>query len=365
MHDWISENPNQTVVLCGAGASQPHVPLSKDLGELVLDFLDSEATTQSQYDRLWMQVSEELRKLEDSNVEYLFQTLETLTYQESDPTRHWITGFKKIGSWDDSAEGREEFQAMAKLLMHRFQMTAYSIIDRESKDANLAHYRPMLNAGLSGIVTLNYDTLIERASIKHGAAVSTGATSWDGGYRWDFPDDCLPLLKLHGSVNWRLSNAEYEHWGIPRVGLYEVKGAADPAPNKLIDASLIFGAGNKLRHTGPWPALYSRFESMLAAARTLVIVGYSFADPHVDSAITRWASASGQHRILVVDPFSAEAPPLRSSIGYLRYAMDPSYVDERGGESYAARHPELARLEIVRKEAVEALPELFAGSSSL
>ncbi|WP_193786990.1 SIR2 family protein, partial [Leucobacter celer] len=235
---------------------------------------------------------------------------------------------------------------------------AYEIVDARSKGAELSHFIPMLNAPLAGIVSLNYDLLIEHAAAAAGVRISTGAQEWDGGPRWQFPENAIPLLKLHGSVSWRFSRADIPHWGIPRIGIYEVEDARAAAPkNNRLDSKLIFGGGNKLRPDEPWPALYAAFEDLLDEADTLIIIGYSFRDPHVDAAVRRWAAQSGSRRIINVDPYPQSNPSIFSSVGDLRYALDPTYVTEGGLPSLCADRD--ARFELIEKTALAGIPEVF------
>lgn len=358
MHPWISTEAKKTVVLLGAGASQPNVPLANQLTQLIKDSLDEELVHDNSIHALWRAIRPELDAIGD-NVEYLYQAIETLSYQDIDPTRHWILGFKKYGDYEDSDEGTQAFQRDARIVTGLIASTAYRIVDKKSAAADLAHFQSLLEAPLAGIVSLNYDLLIERAAAATGVPVSTGAQEWDGGPRWRFPEDAIPLLKLHGSVSWRFSRAEIPHWGIPRIGIYEVEDAQAPAPeNNRLDSKLIFGGGNKLRPDEPWPALYAAFEDLLAEAETLVIIGYSFSDPHVDAAIRRWAAQSGSRRIINIDPYPIEHPSISSSIGDLRYALDPTCITEEGIPGLQ-RSSDEARFTLIKRKAHVGIPEVF------
>jgi hypothetical protein len=237
-------------------------------------------------------------------------------------------------------------------------MSAYSIVEQASATASTAHFEPLLRAPIVGVATLNYDTLVEDAARQCGVALGTGADNWDSGPQWRFPNDRRPLLKVHGSVNWRHSRILDPSWGIPRVGIYELDSGARAAPNGRVDADLIFGGGNKLRPEGPWPALYSAFEGLLSRAELLVVVGYSFRDAHVDAAIRRWASGAPNRRIIDIDPYPKAQPSVLSSIGNLRHALDPDYVSAEG--TLGLLHgTDVRRFALVRQGAVEALPEIF------
>jgi hypothetical protein len=360
VHQWIDEARGRTVVLLGAGASQPAVPMTRELTQLVVDYLTAEYRGGNAVHQLWRAILPVIQGLvnEKHDIEYLFQAVETLGYRDSDPTRHWIRGFSRYGPYKRSRPGREDFARDAERLAHAIETAAYGIIENRSTGASTVHFEPLLNAPIVGIATLNYDTLVEDAARRCGVALSTGADEWDSGPRWRFPNDRRPLLKLHGSVNWRRSRILDPSWGLPRVGIYEVGSGARAAPNGRVDANLVFGGGNKLRPEGPWPALYSAFEDLLFGADVLVVVGYSFRDAHVDAAIRRWASAARNRRIIDIDPCPRERPSQYSSIGDLRHALDPDYVSAEGTEGLL-RGTDVRRFELVQERTVEGLPHVF------
>lgn len=359
MHEWIEGAAGRTVVLLGAGASQPFVPMSRELTPLVLDYLDETYSAGLPSHQLWRAISPEARKLGD-DIEYLYQAVETLGYQDRDPTRHWVEGFRRFGPYQDSEEGRAEFGRDARFLTETIASAAYGIIRERSKSATTEHFEPLLRAPLAGIITLNYDTLVETAARSIDVALSTGAEEWDAGLRWTFPASYVPLLKLHGSVNWRESRAIEPTWQIPRVGLYELDDPAAPAPNGRIDANLVFGGGNKLRPDGPWPALFTAFGDLLESAEVLVAVGYSFRDIHVDLAIRRWAAMDVRRKIINIDPFPNETAPVRSSYGDLRYALDPDYIAP-DGTTGLLHERNFRRFTQVKLTAVAGLPEVFGS----
>ena len=358
MHDWIAESEGRTVALLGAGASQPAVPLARDLGPLVLEYLDNSLGGDLPVHKLWQAISPIARSL-DGDVEYLHQAVETLSHQDQDPARHWIDGrFRSLGSYDDSTEGRAEFQRDAGLIVHEIVSAAYGIVRSQSVAAPTRHFEPLLRASVAGIVTLNYDTIIETAAQRLNIAVSTGAPEWDAGPQWRFRHGALPILKLHGSVNWRMSRPITPSTGMPRVAIYEVNDPSAAAPNGRVDASLVFGGGNKLRPDGPWPALYSAFEQILTHADVVVIVGYSFRDPHVDLALERWAAGSATRRIINIDPMPAAAPSIMSTLGGLRHALDPDYESPDGSRGLL-HGTGTRRFELIVESVELGLPHVF------
>ncbi|WP_157501979.1 hypothetical protein, partial [Leucobacter celer] len=128
MHPWIDPEARKSVVLLGAGASQPKVPLANQLTQLVKEELDGELTGDNAVSILWREIRPDLDAISD-NVEELYQAIETLSYQDIDPTRHWVTGFKKYGDYEDSDAGRTAFQQDAGRLTYMVGSRAYEIVD--------------------------------------------------------------------------------------------------------------------------------------------------------------------------------------------------------------------------------------------
>lgn len=58
------------------------------------------------------------------------------------------------------------------------------------------------------IATLNYDNGIELMSHSNRIQFSTGIEKWSSQGRFDFEDDGISLLKLHGSIDWIVGSDE-------------------------------------------------------------------------------------------------------------------------------------------------------------
>lgn len=359
---WVDEADGRTTFLLGAGASKPALPVSAELTAIVLGDIDARMDDWSEDSRvpdLWRGIRPTLTGL-GANVEDLYQAIETLTYQDSDPTRHWISGFASIAGYGGD---RAELADDSGVVLHLVQRAALRALSSAETAAPLAHFVPLIESPKLGIVTLNYDQLVERAASTFGLSVSTGAELWDGGLRWRFEDGHVPLLKLHGSMNWRASRPLHRDSGnlVPCVGLYEVPGLDDAAPNGLVTPAVIFGSGAKDTPFSVFPTLTRTFHDWLDDSELLVIVGYSFHDPHVDAAIQRWASLASSRRIVVIDPFPRRTlPPVDGGVlGGLMWAMDPEYVPSDWGTESAAKSLGVQRLLFIESTAEDSVPSLL------
>jgi len=320
--------------------------VSAELAALVMESIDKAIQNwapESLVPNLWREIRPVLESM-DSNVEDIYQAVETLTYQETDPTRHWVTGFTRF----DAYEGRTgELRQDAQWILDMIQAHALRSLDTAQADAPLEHFRPLLNTPKVGIVTLNYDQLVEMAGAKFEIPVSTGAELWAGGVTWEFEPDAVPLLKLHGSMNWRGSRSLNHEAGnmVPAMGFYEVAGLDAAAPNRLLTPTVIFGTGSKSNPYSAFPALTRQFHDWLEQSDLLVVTGYSFRDEHIDAAIRRWASLSHHRRIIVIDPFPRRDIRQDDGVfGGLLWAMDVEYRPKDWDTASGAASADLRRM---------------------
>jgi hypothetical protein len=125
---------------------------------------------------------------------------------------------------------------------------------------------------------------------------------------------------LHGSIDWVLEGDDpddefqgFRNHAPPgelpfaRIRALGAGETVTPIPRPAV----VFGQGGKLRSEGPFLELLLKFSSELQVAGTLLVVGYSFRDDHVNEIIARWFSGQDGpvegRRIVVLDPGEAES----------------------------------------------------------
>ncbi len=124
-----------------------------------------------------------------------------------------------------------------------------------------------------------------------------GLEQWGQSGVFQKPQQGIELLKLHGSVDWsrvrdpRAPGAPLTAATVQRVPLGDMR--SPPV--------IIFGGGNKLTVDGPFLDLMIAFKQRLEEHTTLVIIGYSFGDLHVNGLIERWLHRSKKRRIIIID----------------------------------------------------------------
>jgi hypothetical protein len=180
------------------------------------------------------------------------------------------------------------------------------------------HLSPLLNlmneqGGRLVIATLNYDNSIELMANTYGVSYSTGIEEWSESRKLDLSSPRLHLLKLHGSIDWYLTEEnEPQDRPMPCVSIRQLRGEeVTEIYNGLArqdDATarpaVIFGQRNKLTAEGPFLDLLRAFQQELwkPETHTLTVVGYAFRDPHINTYISEWLNASSTNKIRIINP---------------------------------------------------------------
>ncbi len=219
---------------------------------------------------------------------------------------------------------------------------------------NLDYLRPLADAARARagiwVATLNYDLAVERACQTYGASVYTGIEDWIANRSWNWETTVdLKLLKLHGSIDWRWDRAEDEPGQMPVPTVVRTEEPESDSRSPVI----LFGQRGKLREEGPFLSLLAEFELALAEANRLIVIGYSFRDPHINTVIRRWTRGDLARTIVVVDPSFPDRSAWRRSgdfrMDLLRHLNPPSRSPGRDFVS---------RLDIWRVPASEALAKM-------
>jgi SIR2-like protein len=149
-----------------------------------------------------------------------------------------------------------------------------------------------LRVGFDTVVTLNYDQVIERASKAAAAETKAKAIAreeappphgadaesklWFGAPgEHKPPSNTVPILKLHGSVGWRLKRPESGKGYIVDTS----PEAADPLKSPTEDIAIAAPGGTKSDFVSDhFESLWTIAERALSQAAMLFVIGYSFPD---------------------------------------------------------------------------------------
>jgi NAD-dependent SIR2 family protein deacetylase len=153
----------------------------------------------------------------------------------------------------------------------------------------------------SAIVTLNYDNAIELAGHIEGLEIDTGFDSWSNTGDFSFYQGKIPFLKLHGSIDWALSNGQIaKEKPLPFQVIEKVN--PDLEQQRNFHPAVIFGGKNKLTAKGPFLSLLRAFDRELSKSEVLWIIGYSFHDEHVNEFITNWFNGNPARVVRIINP---------------------------------------------------------------
>jgi hypothetical protein len=161
-------------------------------------------------------------------------------------------------------------------------------------------------AGGLDVITLNYDLVVEQAALECGIPVERGITCWPD-RRVAFTEDAsvLRLHKVHGSLDWTL-----EHAGGFAAPKLSVAGQVAERP------WLVVGDREKLATNGPTLELLHAATEALERADHLIVVGYGFADAHVNNMVRDWLDRDQSRTVAIIDP-APGAPGTRSFKAWL------------------------------------------------
>jgi hypothetical protein len=207
------------------------------------------------------------------------------------------------------------------------------------------------------IATLNYDRSIEIVAEARDAVFDTLIETWLKGYELAPPAAGIRLLKLHGSIDWVVEASEYgSPVTLPQQRIRKL--APDEEPGYRREPAIIFGEAGKLRAEGPFLDLLMTWARDLRTTGVLVVVGYSFRDPHVNELVARWFNADVSRRIIVVDPAVPE------HMGYAGFAGDlrliAAHLEHQGDAAPPRRVSFLAQ----QPGSTNAQPRKRSGASS-
>lgn len=189
--------------------------------------------------------------------------------------------FAKIAGLDS---GNVSSQSRAELKrIKNFIRSKYWIGDDQGD--RCSYLIPLVQAQLGGtIATLNYDNTLQ---VLQGSGVRMYGVASDGSVSsaetHPYSVQCLPL---HGYLGWeeRIDESHEVTNVVPADDHQNPSDLAYP-----YNPAIIFGSGNKLRHYGPYLGMLHDFAAALAESETVLTIGYSWRDSHINSYLRQWA----------------------------------------------------------------------------
>lgn len=265
--------------------------------------------------RLTNLTSRELLRSINEPVEKYVREITQDGFEQISRGRSFSTRRGEIDTFFSSSRFEEKFKEAVQQIVsgsegRLFKATANAMIENLVNlvwitDGNKVQYLfPLLDFAKntnSSFVTLNYDNTIELASRIMGNEVDTGFDAWSNTSEFSFEDGKIPLIKLHGSIDWALNSGKTdEEKPLP----YQIIQKVNPnsSDQNGFHPAVLFGGKNKLTAKGPFLSLLRSFEKQLEYSEVLTVIGYSFRDEHVNEFITKWLNGNISRKMRIINP---------------------------------------------------------------
>ncbi|SDD03549.1 SIR2-like domain-containing protein [Microbacterium enclense] len=336
-------------VLLGAGASRDAgLPLTNELAVKLLEGIASTQRDSSPMLKLvrfiyGAMVNHRAERGGDPlaavNVETMISAIRLLRDRDAHEAAPFVAGwrpgvsaFRSDADWRGSTPGRQLIEAIGKELGQSFPdgegaaSAVRAIVGSTRENDNASLYADLERALLTNmrrilldhgdvdylsplirlamdqvggldVATLNYDLTLEAAAERAGVAVDATA-EWSLGVPHASSDDPpLRLYKIHGSLDWEWSQPELSGRTLRQPSIVQ---NADLTRN--FAPAIVIGDRDKLGSDGPTLALLGGFAGRLEKCDRLVVVGYAFADSHVNRVIREWLNRDLARCMTVLDP---------------------------------------------------------------
>ncbi len=313
----------------------------------IIEELEEEPASDYDFDRLYRatrdSMAEEIRKIVSRSSSPLKQIQKDYERQvnKKNPKLEWgkwignalASVFKELEGSTPPSRSKQDFRRrMGGIVRRDPNPMRSSIFERLSEHMilslrdlvwlreghDVSYLKPLLDLGPEqlNVYSLNYDNAVERLCQQNDIPYSVGITE-SGAVAFD-SEAKLRLVKLHGSIDW----VEIEASGpLPRKGFRLASAEEMDDRNQMLRPAIIFGQGNKLTAEGPYLELLRLFGAGLEDHDTLLVVGYSFRDAHVNQYIAQWFNNNSNRRLVVLcgPSFPQEAEDTLFAGNLLRY----------------------------------------------
>jgi hypothetical protein len=300
----ISFKRDEVLVLLGAGASvDAGIPSSADMVRRIEAALEKEW---SEYKDLYNYVRSAIFYAEGIrgrytndvpyNIERLVNSLDELDRREDHPL------YPFVGAWNPrllqvAGSKFEHVQPFRHQLLEKLRRDWLEIRNYEQASyfEGLIRFQKELNYPLR-VFTLNYDLCVEKVYQKcyqefpeRGFDKQTRLWSHELLEDASPADKALSLYKLHGSIDWVKDNDS---------GRLTFSDSTTNIP--VDDGQIIFGLIYKLQYVDPFLFLMYKLRQLSLEAKLILVIGYGFADVHINGILRQALRGSPEKRLLAV-----------------------------------------------------------------
>lgn len=155
------------------------------------------------------------------------------------------------------------------------------------------------------IFTTNYDSVIEEYALQSQHILINGFSNDRNGRYWN-PDrlrDALPdeksirLLKLHGSLNWRLTQDDRIEW----VKVEEERTRSQRYKENV----LIYPTQKYLLNQKPYSTMFNIFTEICKDITYFVVIGCSFRDDYINTILLNTLQQASLKKLIAVSPHAS------------------------------------------------------------
>lgn len=230
------------------------------------------------------------------NIERLVMSLDELARREEHPL------YPFVGAWNprllqvagSNFEHVTPFRTkiLEKLRHEWIEIQNYG---NASYFRGLINFQKELNYSLR-VFTLNYDLCVERVyQAEYGEFPERGFDKQNRFWSHELLEDADPgdknfyLYKLHGSIDW-----------VADPGTGKLTFSDSTSKIKIDDGQIIFGLTYKLQYVDPFLFLVYQLRRLSLEAKLILVVGYGFADDHINGILRQALRGNPDKRLIAV-----------------------------------------------------------------
>ena len=230
------------------------------------------------------------------NIERLVNSLDELARREEHPL------YPFVGAWNPRLlqVAGPNFEHVSPFRTKILEKLRHEWIEIQNYgNANyfrgLINFQKELNYPLR-VFTLNYDLCVERAyQAEYGEFPERGFDKENRFWSHELLEDADPgdknfyLYKLHGSIDW-----------VRDPGSGKLTFSDSTSKIKIDDGQIIFGLTYKLQYVDPFLFLVYQLRRLSLEAKLILVVGYGFADEHINGILRQALRGNSDKRLIAV-----------------------------------------------------------------
>jgi hypothetical protein len=262
------------------------------------------------------------------NIERLVVALDELARREDHPL------YPFVGAWNPRLiqVAGPEFDLVTKLRGEILKKLRHEWIEILNYDSaryfrGLINFQKELNYPLR-VFTLNYDLCVEKAYQAEyhefpERGFDKGSRFWSHELLEDTDQEGrnFYVYKLHGSIDW-----------VRDANTGKLTFSDSTSKINIDDGQIIFGLTYKLQYVDPFLFLVYQLRRLSLEAKLILVVGYGFADEHINGILRQALRSSPEKRLIAVTWSGGTKPETEKKLefeAFIRRQLDLEDTDNR------------------------------------